>query len=205
MNGLDQKIISHTYTKKEGYYNVINWFEELKSKGLDPEYITMDGERSVIRAIKSVWPKVKMQRCLWHIKREGMRWLRTNPKTQAGRDLRSLLNKLCFVKSLSERDLLIKSFNSWLSKYKSFVKSLPKNVVAFKDLNRSITLIKNAIPYMFHHLEDPKVHSTTNALEGFHSRLKADYRKHRGLTRKHRIQYLGWYCYLNNGSKTNIL
>lgn len=205
MNGLDQEIIAYTYTQKEGYYNVIDWFRGLKDKGLTPKYITMDGERSVIRAIRTVWPKVKIQRCLWHIKREGMRWLRTNPKTQAGRDLRNLLNKLCFVKSLSERDLLIKSFNSWLSKYKSFVKLLPRTVIAFKDLNKTITLIKNAIPDMFYHLDDHNVHSTTNALEGFHSRLKADYRRHRGLTRLHRIYYLGWYCYFNNASNTNIL
>lgn len=205
MNGLDQKIISYIYTKKEGYYNVINWFKELKSKGLNPAYITMDGEISVTRAIRSVWPKVKIQRCLWHIKREGMRWLRTNPKTQAGKDLKFLLYKLSFVKSLSERDLFINSFNSWLLKHKDFLKLLPKDIVAFKDLKRTITLIKNAIPDMFYHLEDSKVHSTTNALEGFHSRLKADYRRHRGLTINNRIKYLGWYCYFQNGSKTNIL
>lgn len=204
MNSIDQKIISHIYTQKEGFYNVSSWFYGLKEKGLNPEYITMDGERSVIRAMKTIWPNIKIQRCLYHIQREGMRWLRTYPKTQAGRDLRYLLSSICTIKSLLGKDLFIQSFKSWLNKYKSFVASLSNTVIAYKDLKKTITLINSAIPDMFHYLYNQNIHSTTNALESFHSRLKADYRRHRGLTRTHRIQYLSWYCYLNNDKKTNF-
>lgn len=203
LNATDQKIISYIYTQKEGFYNVLDWFYRLKEQGLNPTYITMDGEKSVIRAIKAVWPQTKIQRCLYHIQREGMRWLRTHPKTKAGKELRCLLSSLCAVKSLQGRDLFIKSFKSWFKKHKSFISSLPTTVVAFKDLKKTISLINNAIPDMFYYLIDKKVHSTTNLLESFHSRLKADYRRHRGLTRTHRIQYLSWYCYLNNDKKIN--
>ena len=203
MNAPDQKIISYIYTQKEGYYNVLDWFKRLKEKGLNPQCISMDGERSVIKAIKTIWPHVKIQRCLWHIQREGMRWLRTYPKTQAGRDFRYLLSSLCAVRSLPGRDLFINSFESWLHKYEDFISSLPRTVVAFKDLKKTITLIKSALPDMFYYLSNSAIYSTTNVLESFHSRLKADYRRHRGLTRKNRINYLAWYCYLKNGLKTN--
>ena len=63
---------------------------------------------------------------------------------------------------------------------------------------RTMTLIGHGLPEMFYFIEDERVHATTNALEGFHSRLKADYRRHRGLTKVHRIQYLAWYCYYHN-------
>jgi hypothetical protein len=66
-----------------------------------------------------------------------------------------------------------------------------------------MVLINNALPDMFYYLHDKYVHSTTNALEGFHSRLKADYQRHRGLTKEHRIQYIHWYCYYNDGIKIN--
>ena len=69
-----------------------------------PHYIVMDGERSVMRAIDMIWPKTTIQRCLYHIQREGMRWLRTYPKTAAGRELRSLLRTLCNIKSGNERN-----------------------------------------------------------------------------------------------------
>jgi hypothetical protein len=62
-------------------------------------------------------------------------------------------------------------------------------------------LINNALPEMFYFLDDAKVGSTTNALEGFHSRLKSDYQRHRGLSKQHRINYIHWYCYFKNQLK----
>lgn len=203
MNAQDQKIISHIYDHKEGYQSAYPWFSGLKERGLNPRYITMDGERNVMRAVREIWPQATIQRCLYHIQREGMRWLRTYPKTQAGKELRSLLNTLCSIESVKEQDVFTQDFENWLRKYINFVKSLPKNIVAFKDIKRAIVLINNSLPDMFHYLKDPNVHKTTNALESFYSRLKSDYRRHRGLTQEHKIKYLTWYCHLKNGLNTN--
>jgi len=198
MDAVDQRLISNIYEKKEGYKNVYAWFSKLNKEGLTPLYITMDGERSVIRAINEVWPQTKIQRCLYHIQREGMRWLRTYPKTQAGIDLRRLLKTLCRISSLNERNEFIASYMAWLDQYRDFVLSLPRSEVAFKDLKRTMALIYNALPDMFHYLSDENIPKTSNVLESFYSRLKADYRKHRGLTEKHKRSYLKWYCYLKN-------
>lgn len=187
------------YANKEGYQTVLPWFSNLKVQGLNPSYVTMDGEQGVMRAIGEVWPQTKIQRCLYHIQREGMRWLRTHPKTQAGRELRRLLSTLCYIQSVKDRDLFIQAFQKWKEKHLEFVRSLPKGNVAFKDLKRTITLINNALPNMFYYLKDPNVHKTSNALEGFYSRLKSDYQRHRGLSQEHKIQYLKWYCYFKNG------
>ena len=195
-----QKIISTIYAKKEGFKSVYPWFNRLKEQGLYPRYITMDGEQSVMRAIRMVWPTTKIQRCLYHIQREGMRWLRTYPKTQAGRELRSILRKVCSIQSIKERDEFINAYQVWLTKYRNFVRSLPITNVAFKDLKRTMVLIKNALADMFYYLKDPNVPPTTNTLESFYSRLKADYRRHRGLTQKHKINYLKWYCYSKNSN-----
>ena len=199
MNAQDQKIIAHIYVKKESFKDAYVWFLDLKHQGLNPGFITTDGERSIMRAMKLVWPGARLQRCLYHIQREGMRWLRTYPKTEAGKELRALLSKLTMIKTINERDAFIQGFHNWSGKYREFILNLPRTTVAFKDLRRTVGLINNALPDMFHFLEDKRVHSTTNALEGFHSRLKSDYQRHRGLTKEHRIQYIHWYCYLNNG------
>lgn len=201
MSSQNQKIIAHTYAFKEGFKSVYPWLLSLKQRGLNPCYITMDGERSVIRAIKKVWPRIKIQRCLYHIQHEGMRWLRTYPKTQAGKELRYILMKSCSIKSIKERNRFIETYRYWLVKYKNFVLSLPRTNTAFKDLQRTIVLINNALPDMFYYLKNKNVHATTNALEGFHSRLKSDYQRHRGLTEKHKIQYINWYCYFKNQRK----
>ena len=201
MNAVDKKLISNIYAKKEGYQNVYTWFSKLNEEGLNPLYITMDGEQSVIRAIYEIWPQTKIQRCLYHIQREGMRWLRTYPKTQAGRDLRRLLKTLCRINSFKERNIFIASYVAWLNQYREFVLSLPKSEVIFKDLKKTMTLIYNALPDMFYYLKDKNIPKTTNTLESFYSRLKSDYRKHRGLTEKHKRSYLNWYCYFKNKYK----
>ena len=202
MDAKTQEIISSIYTIKEGFKNTHPWFKKLASQGLNPLFIIMDGEQSVMGTIKTVWPKAKIQRCLWHIQREGMRWLRTYPKTDAGKELRLLLRTLCAIKTIKERNTFVKNYKLWLSKYKDLVKSLPKINIAFKDLKRTMTLINNALPDMFYYLQEPIVQATTNTIESFYSRLKADYNKHRGLSKQHRICYLKWYCYLKN---SNIL
>lgn len=205
MNALDQSISDHIHTSKEGYKNVLPWFQQLKADGLHPLIITMDGEISVIRAIREVWPQTKIQRCLYHIQREGMRWLRSFPKTQAGRELRAILSTLASIKSFKDRDIFSELFHSWINAHYAFIRALPNTTIEFKDLKKTVTLIKNALPDMFHYLFDPNIPSTTNALEGFFSRLKSDYQRHRGLSPQHRINYLNWYCYLkNNAISTNF-
>jgi len=200
MNATNQKIIAHTYVKKESFRDSYSWFMNLKRLGLNPVFITTDGERSIIRAMKLVWPEVQLQRCLYHLQHEGMRWLRTYPKTQAGKELRGILSKLSRIKTTQDRDAFIRTYANWIEQYGSFVQSLPRTAVACKDLQRTVVLLNNALPDMFHYIANSNVHATTNALEGFHSRLKADYRRHRGLTKEHRIQFIHWYCYYQNES-----
>lgn len=205
MNVPNQSISDYIHTSKEGYKNLLPWFQQLKANGLHPLIITMDGERSVIRAIRDVWPQTKIQRCLYHIQREGLRWLRTFPKTQAGRELRAILSALASVKSFADRDAFLQLFHAWINAHYVSIKALPNSTIAFKDLKKTVTLIKNALPDMFHYLDDSNVPSTTNALEGFFSRLKSDYQRHRGLSPQHRMSYLNWYCHLkNNAASTNF-
>jgi len=49
------------------------------------------------------------------------------------------------------------------------------------------------LPNMFYYLDDQCIAATTNKLEGYFSRLKEIYRKHRGMSKKHRQNYFAWY------------
>jgi transposase-like protein len=198
MDATNQRIVAHRYVHKESFREAYPWFLDLRRQGLSPSFITTDGEISVLRAMKAVWPQAKKQRCLYHLQHEGMRWLRTYPKTEAGKALRTILSTLSSVRTVQEKDSFINGYQYWLSQYKDYALWKAGPTVAGKDLRRTMVLINNALPDMFHYLEDRKVHATTNALEGFHSRLKGDYRRHRGLTKEHRIQFINWYCYFKN-------
>lgn len=203
MDSLSKQIIAHRYVQKESFTEAYIWFSSLRQQGLSPLYITTDGERSILRAMRLVWPEAKLQRCLYHLQHEGTRWLRSYPKTEAGQELRLILSKLCRIKTPQEREAFISSYKAWLGKWEDYVRALPRSVIAYKDLKRTIVLINNALPDMFYYLEDRKVRSMTNALENFHSQLKNDYQRHRGLTKEHRIGYINWYCYFKNRRVSN--
>jgi len=160
----------------------------------------MDGQLKVIEAIRSVWPKAKIQRCLYHIQRQGLQWLRTYPKTEAGKELRLILSQVTGINSLKERNDWVDAYKTWQKNYSDFVKSLPRTSVAFVDLKRAMGLINHALPDMFHYLKDRRIPATTNSLESFYSRLKSDYQRHRGMSHKHKLAYLKWYCCFKNSN-----
>jgi len=203
MDAITQKVIMSLYTASESYYTVRPMLGRLHDLGLHPKALIMDGHRMVIRAIREIWPTVIIQRCLYHIQREGSRWLRTYPKTEAGKELQGLLRYLPKVKNSKRKAQFLHNFSSWLERHESFVRALPRSTVAYKDLKRTRALITNALPDMFHYLDDPNIHSTTNCLESFFSRLKADFRRHRGLSEAHKQSYLQWYCYFKNMNNSN--
>ena len=90
-----------------------------------------------------------------------------------------------------------------MGRHRAFVLALPMQRKVNFDLKRTLALINNALPDMFHYLMDPGIHATTNALEGWHSRIKRAYRQHAGLSQRHKIQFLKWYSYFENQQKTN--
>lgn len=202
VDAISKKLLAYWYIDKESYHSVLPMFMKLQQTGLNPRSITIDGHRMVIRAIKEVWPDVLIQRCLYHIKYQGMQWLRLYPKTAAGKSLKDLLNTITSIYTPKDRELFIASYSEWLLKNKQAIKSLPKTSVANTDLKRTMALITNALPNMFHYVEDSNIPSTTNILEGLFSQIKHHYMRHRGLSSSHKVSYLLWRCYFWN-QKTN--
>lgn len=203
MDALTQRIIMSTYVATEDYKTVHPMFIQLNVLGLHPRALILDGHRMIIRAIREVWGTVLIQRCLYHIQRQGLCWLRTYPKTEAAKELQKLLRYLPKIKDIEKRNLFLRDYADWIETYKRFVNTLPSSIAVYKDLKRTMALITNAIPDMFHFLDDPNIRSTTNCLEGFFSRLKADFRRHRGLSEAHKQTYLQWYCYFKNKKNSN--
>ena len=199
MDNLTGKVIAHKYHIRENYASAYKMFKEMMERGLKPAAITIDGNPSVIRALKTVWPDINVQRCRTHIQRQGLSWLRRYPKIEASKDLRDILLTLTAVKDERGRKLFIKDFGCWEKQYGCFVLSLPPKDKIYGDLQRTRSLILHALPNMFHYLDDQCISATTNKLEGYFSRLKEIYRRHRGLSKKHRQIFFAWYINLKNG------
>lgn len=196
-----KKLLSYEYIDRESYHNMCPILLELKHKGLNPKAITTDGHRTVIKAILNVWPNIKIQRCLFHIQNQGLMWIRTYPKTEAGKQLRTILKSLTPIKTKKDQKDFLNTYDDWFKTFKPAIKKQSKTSVAHTDLKRTMSLINNALPNKFHFIKDQNIAPTTNILENLFSQLKHQYRSHRGLSKQHKIQYLKWYCYFKNTKK----
>jgi len=193
------KVIAHTYCRRENYESAHQMFKDMMDHGLQPTAITIDGNTGVIRALKDVWSGIIIQRCITHIQRQGLAWLRRYPRLEASKDLRKILLTVTDVKDERGKQAFLEVIGRWEKQYGNFVLSLPSKDKVYGDLQRTRSLILHALPDMFHYLDDPFIAATTNKLEGYFSRMKEIYRKHRGMSKKHRNNYFAWYINLKNG------
>lgn len=187
----------HTSEIKEDLENLIKL-------GVQIESITTDGHKSALKAIKKSLPAVTVQRCLVHIQRMCLLWLTQFPKHPAGVELRALVLKLLKIKSSNDRLWWINELSVWYDRHKDYLGEKTYNEdtgrywYKHKLLRRSYFTIKRALPNMFHYLNNQKIPATTNGIEGYFGHLKNHLDLHRGLSLKHRINFIKWYIYLSN-------
>jgi hypothetical protein len=168
----------------------------LTQRGLSPKSATVDGNQHLTKVLRTLWPKIIIQRCLVHIQRQGLMWCRRNPKRTDAKHLRKLFLQVMSIHTEADRDRFLAQVNEWEQKYGPRIASSPETGWVFSDLKRARSMLLSALPNMFHYLNDPNIPKSTNALEGYFARLKQKYRQHRGLVKRHRNSYFEWYLHL---------
>jgi hypothetical protein len=115
-----------------------------------------------------------------------------------------LVLQLLQIKTSNDRIYWTAQLDQWHHRHKAYIQEKTINQqtgrywYTHKLIRRSYFTIKRALPNMFHYLVNPAIPSTTNGIEGFFSHLKNHLDLHRGLTPKHRIDFIKWYVYLSN-------
>jgi len=201
---------------EDGYTQLIRFsdgehFEEIKEDldnlirlGIRLESITTDGQKGILKAIKTSAPDLIVQRCLVHIQRMALIWLTKYPKHVSGQQLRRLVLMLLNIKSHNDRIYWVRSLGEWYGQHREYLNERSVNIqtgrywYTHKLIRRSYFTIKRALPNMFHYLNNPKIPPTTNGIEGFFSHLKNHLDLHRGLTPRHRVDFIKWYVFLSN-------
>ena len=194
-------------------YRISNgeWYDELKEDlenlhalGVKIESITCDGHKAILKAVRRSSNGATLQRCLVHIQRMCRIWLTKRPLSDAGKELRIIISQLHLIQTAFERDCWIVSMVRWYEKYELFINEKSFNPTSnrygykHKLVRRSFMTIKNALPDMFHYLDNPRIPKTTNGLESFFGHLKNHLTVHRGLSANHRKNFLKWYLSLKN-------
>ena len=197
LNADTNKLLHGVYDFKENSFKaLLALFYELKEAGLSPRSCTVDGLPVVIRALTYVWPDIVIQRCLFHIQRQGLKWCRSYPKTTEAKKLRLLFLSIIKIETLKQRDNFLLSVKKWEDIYGCKIKDKPERGRVFSDLKRARSMLLNALPNAFHYLHDAKIAKTTNLAEGYFSFMKTRYRDHRGLSSLKRKAFFNWFFYL---------
>lgn len=179
--------------RENSEHELIAFLSPLKERGLNPVSCTTDGNPQVIYMLRKLWPGIITQRCLVHIQRQGLSWCRISPKREDARKLRDLFRVVTYIRTKKERDAFLLRLSDWEQEYGHLIAKKPGKGRVFSDLKGARSMLVRALPNMFHYLDDPDIPPTTNALEGYFSRLKGHYQHHRGMSPEKRSKYFAWY------------
>jgi hypothetical protein len=187
------------------------WYEELRediqnllSLGLHIESITCDGHPALLKAIKATDKSIITQRCLVHIQRMCRIWLTMRPQSAAGIELRSIVGRLHKITDQESKGYWIVDIVNWHKKHieyvneKSYSDATGRYWYKHKMVRKAFTVIKRALPNMFHYLDNPDIPKSTNGLESFFGHLKTHITVHRGLSSSHRKNFIKWYLQFRN-------
>lgn len=192
---------------RESYDSWHTFLRKLSWEGLEPSVVVCDAQRGLLKAIREVWPKARVQRCLVHVVRQSCAWLTQNPKTLAGLRLLKLVQGLAGIRTRRQKRRWVRAFGNWDRKHERFLKDRSHGSggrwwYTHRKLRGNRSLLKNAIPDLFRFVTDPTLPRTSNHVEGgLNARLKELFRCHRGFSLTKKLALASWYLALRQGQK----
>lgn len=159
-----KEVLSYRISPSESKYILKDMFSDIKSQGVEKvDVFIFDGLPGVDEVIAEAFPESKMQRCIIHISRNLMKYVRKNEREEIANDFKLVYSQTTKIDALKQQDVFI---NKWTNKgYGSTVKRILSN------------------PYLYTYydfdLSKQKSIYTNNAIESLNSELKAEFRKKR--------------------------
>jgi len=198
MESSSHKLLYGAYGIREGAKDLQQVYGMLAKAGLDLQSATIDGNPQQAKYLSLQWPQVRLQRCVVHVQRQGLRWCRRNPKRTDAKHLRRVFLDLTTVKTAVQRKYFIHQVNQWDQRFGQAIRQARRITGGwvFSDLVLAARMIVRSLPDLFYFVDNAEIASSTNPLEGYFSRVKEKYRRHRGLARKYREHYFQWFFFL---------
>jgi len=182
-------------------------WEALLSRIPAPRVAVIDGGQGLASALKKCWPETKVQRCLVHIQRNVRTYLTTNPRTDAGKELRKISLALTKIKTIDQAIAWQQALDQWYQKHGELLKQRTyagndvirptrarANSVWWYTHDRLVVKDKTAFVYLNPEFEDMKISWTTNRIKGgCNSQIKEQLRRHRGMKSPHQRRTAEWW------------
>ena len=138
MDAKTHRLITGRYGISESSEPQLTAFlQELRQGGLRPRSFTVDGNPTVMRVLRKLWPDVTVQRCLVHIQRQGLSWCRSHPKTTYARKLRRIFLKITHIQTARDQDEFARLWATWEASYGARLSQQPEKGPVFSDIKRA--------------------------------------------------------------------
>lgn len=169
-------------------------YKQLKTKieslNFSIKAVVLDGKPG----IRGVFQGILIQMCHFHQIAIVRRYLTSNPKLIAAKELLDIARK---ITKTNENDFS-KLLNDWHDKWEYFLKEKTINpftrrwFYTHKKLRSAFRSLTNNLPYLFTYQKYPelKIPNTTNSLDGYVTTLKNFIRIHRGISKEKRFKML---------------
>lgn len=174
-----------------------------------PEMVVTDGGSGFARAAREVWPRTRVQRCLFHVFCQVKRYTTSRPKLQAGAELYSLAKDLLHVETLHQADLWVERFLGWCEFWGDFLEERTVTERGAEYTHERLRKARRSVASalnkgtLFTYL-DPELTAegplpcTNNRIEGgTNAKIREMLRNHRGMSLARRIKAAFWLCYMD--------
>ena len=174
-----------------------------------PIVVISDGGTGFQKALKKVWPKAKLQRCLFHAFQQVKRYTTIRPKTIAGCELYGIARDLLTIHTQDHAMKWVQNVMSWKVRHRVFLSEItvdengtirPKHERLIKAENSLVKLINKRC--LFTYLDASLTctcPATNNRIEGgVNAQLRTMLRNHRGMSIERRIKAVFWWCYMHS-------
>ena len=174
-----------------------------------PDLVTTDGAGGALKALRELWPRTPVQRCLIHVHRDTVRDLTLHPRTTQGRALLGLSRKLLTITTTDRAAHWLTALNDYATEYRTWLNQRttaqddpataaatgrkwwythPRTRRAYRRLEH---LARQGVlfTYLTH---DPALERTTNPVESINARIRDNLRHHRGATPDHQAAIAEW-------------
>jgi hypothetical protein len=169
----------------------------LEAKGWTFTAAVVDGRRG----LGTVFKDIPVQVCHFHQLKTVTKYLTRRPKTDAGRELRSLALTLTHT----DEQTFVTVLEDWEKRWRLFINEktsiLGTNHFYYthKNVRSAFYSLKRNLPYLFTYQRYPhlKIPNTTNTIDGYFASVKKKVAAHHGLRRDRRFKLI---CQLLKGN-----
>ena len=185
------KNIHWSEIKSERIADMRAGLEHLQAQGWRFSSVTIDGRKGAVTLIKTMFPNVPIQMCIFHQQQIVRRYLTCRPKTHCGIETKRLADTM---KDLSEAEFTSRLQNL-LDRYADFLKERNElGQFKHRTLRSAVRSLRSNLPFLFTFKNFPHlaIPSTTNSCDGSFAHWKNKVKIHRGLCPSRRSKMIAF-------------